>query len=527
MSIDSKNDIEDSGEEIGSNDTFGSTVREDIENSRTSDETVSVAEPGLNTVPEIPRTPTVNAVTATRGSSTLPKALAVIAVLLLVGVGLVVWKTKFATHPDEPLTKVTAEDMQILLKDANPMQLKAIASNPEQKKKIAESLQQLLAVASQARKDGIANDPNVKNELESIRSLITASLYDKKINEGKAQMPPFSFITEDQVKAFWEGGDTARHEAEFKQFLDSKIALAKESGKFPKDKELGEDEIKQAKDDFARVKIYEEEANAKRGELGEAFNHDLDLQVKLQQAQFLATQYAQKTLADKVKVTDDDVKNYIASHPEFDTKDKRAKAEEILSRAKAGEDFAKLAKEYSEDPGSKDKGGLYENVAVNSGFDKNFEAAALALEPGQIAENLIETPFGYHIIKLEKKGEGKDAKGEPTQTYDVRHILIGTTIPDPDNPMARPMPIAQKVKSQLEEEKQKQVLDEIVANNPVEVAQDFTVPEPTDEQIQQMQQQQMQQMKQMQGASPGAGGADEDDAAPSAKAPAKPQPKKK
>ncbi|MEO6589243.1 MAG: hypothetical protein ABIP06_08035, partial [Pyrinomonadaceae bacterium] len=134
------------------------------------------------------------------------------------------------------------------------------------------------------------------------------------------------------------------------------------------------------------------------------------------------------------------------------------------------------------------------------------------------------------------KSEGKDAKGAPTQTYDVRHILIGTTIADPENPMARPMPIAQKVRTQLEEEKQKQVLDEIVKNNPVEVPEDFNVPEPTKEQMDQMmkqQQQQMQQMQQMQGGGkpgmpPGAGADEDEDAPPppSAKAPVKPQPKK-
>jgi hypothetical protein len=220
---------------------------------------------------------------------------------------------------------VTKEDMQLLLKDANPMQLKAIGASPEQKKKVAESLRQLLAVASQARKEGIAENPNVKRELESIRSLIIASLYDKKINEGKAEMPPFSFITEDQINEFWSGGNAARHEAEFKQFLDAKLALARESGKFPQDKELGEEEIKQAKNDFAKVKIYEEEAAAKKGELGEAFAREVELQVGLQQAQFLATTYAQKTLVEKIKVTDEDVTNYIATHPEFDTKESASK----------------------------------------------------------------------------------------------------------------------------------------------------------------------------------------------------------
>lgn len=427
----------------------------------------------------------------------LTKGIAVIAVILAIGIGLVVWKTKVGGHGSESLNKISKEDMALLLKDASPMQLQQLSANPEAKKKISENIKQLLAVASQARKDGLAEDPNIKLELESIRSIVTASLYDKKINEGKADMPPFSFITEDQVKAFYE---KPQSEAKFKEFLDSKIALAKESGKFPEGKELTEDETKQAKEDFAKIKIYEEEAAAKRAELGEEFNYNLDLQIKLQQAQFLASRYAQKTLVERVKVTDEDVQKYIAANPEYDTKEKKAKAEQILSRAKAGEDFAKLAGEYSEDPGSKEKGGLYEAVTKGK-MVPAFEQAALALEPGQIAENLVETPYGFHILKLEKKGEGKDASGQPAETYDVRHILITTTMKDPKNPMGREMPIAETVKAKLEEEKQKQVLDEIVASNPVEVAEDFEIPKPSEEDMKNMQEQMMQQMPQ--GMSPG------------------------
>ena len=455
--------------------------------------------------------------------SNLIKGVAVIAVILAIGVGLVVWKTKVGGHGGEALNRITKEEMTLLLADANPMQLQQLSSDPEAKKKIAENIKQLLAVAGQARKEGLAEDPNVRRELESTRSIVTASLYDKKINEGKGQMPPFSFITEEQVKEFWGNAEEAaaepsgfqsamdkiglgglfgnnkarRHAVEFQQFLDSKIELAKETGRFPKDKTLTEEEIKQAKGDYAKIKIYEEEAEARKKELGEEFSRNLELQIKLQQAQFLASRYATKNLVERVKVTDEDIKKYIAEHPEYSTTDKKAMAEQILSRVKAGEDFAKIADELSQDPGTKGKGGLYEGVTKGK-MVPEFEQAALGLEAGSIAPNLVETDYGYHIIKLEKKSQGKDATGQPAETYDVRHILITTTKKDPKNPMGRETPVNELVKETLEGEKQKQVLDDIVANNPVEVPEDFEIPKPSEEDMNQMQQQMMQQQMQQQ-----------------------------
>jgi parvulin-like peptidyl-prolyl isomerase len=130
-----------------------------------------------------------------------------------------------------------------------------------------------------------------------------------------------------------------------------------------------------------------------------------------------------------------------------------------------------------------------------------FEQAALALQPGQVSPDLVETDYGYHIIKLEKKGEGKDPSGQPTETYDVRHILISTGYKDPSNPMGREMPVKAYVRSKLEEEKEKQVIEELVANNHVEVPQDFTVPPVSEEQIKEMMDKQQQQMQQPMGMS--------------------------
>ncbi|PID83046.1 MAG: hypothetical protein CSB15_00230 [Clostridiales bacterium] len=92
----------------------------------------------------------------------------------------------------------------------------------------------------------------------------------------------------------------------------------------------------------------------------------------------------------------------------------KKKIEGILKKAKAGEDFAKLAKENSEDPGSKDKGGEY--TFGRGKMVKEFEDVSFNLKEGQIS-GVVETQFGYHIIKLDKKHmstekEKKESKEE-------------------------------------------------------------------------------------------------------------------
>lgn len=79
----------------------------------------------------------------------------------------------------------------------------------------------------------------------------------------------------------------------------------------------------------------------------------------------------------------------------------RVKAADVLKEVKAGKDFAGLAKQYSQDPGS----------AVNGGdlgfFDRGqmvgpFDQVAFTLQPGQTSD-LVETTFGYHVIRVAEK----------------------------------------------------------------------------------------------------------------------------
>ena len=82
---------------------------------------------------------------------------------------------------------------------------------------------------------------------------------------------------------------------------------------------------------------------------------NVQLQIMLEQARILAQTYAQEQLADKMKATDAEIDAYLAQHPELDPKQKRAKAEEVLKRARAGEDLRSWRRSFPP-IGSKDKG---------------------------------------------------------------------------------------------------------------------------------------------------------------------------
>lgn len=98
----------------------------------------------------------------------------------------------------------------------------------------------------------------------------------------------------------------------------------------------------------------------------------------------------------------------------------KIKAEGILKKALAGDDFAALAKENSQDPGSKDKGGDLDFVKKGA-FVPEFDKVLFEgnLQGGEIYNQLVETQYGWHIIKkIEQRGEGDDLE------IHSAHILI-------------------------------------------------------------------------------------------------------
>ncbi|HUP63891.1 MAG TPA: peptidylprolyl isomerase [Thermoanaerobaculia bacterium] len=79
----------------------------------------------------------------------------------------------------------------------------------------------------------------------------------------------------------------------------------------------------------------------------------------------------------------------------------RQRAEEVLAKARAGEDFSQLAREFSEEPGAATTGGDL-GFFTRGMMVPEFEEAAFALQPGQISE-VVKTQFGYHVIRVNER----------------------------------------------------------------------------------------------------------------------------
>lgn len=369
------------------------------------------------------------------------------------------------------ITKLTgAELSQVLQRLVPPQGLAQLAGDPQRVEALLKQIKQVLTIAAEARKNGVADDPAVKQQLDFTGSSVLAIEFDKEQSKAASSAPaaPFASIKPEEIAAFMaESGNEAKFNS-FVEIIKKQLAEAPSPAGGAAPKEITEDQIKQFREQWAKTLLTERKAKA----AGFDKKREIELQVALQQSSLLAQEYGQ--LKDKEFAVDDAaLDTYIAEHPEFDQNKQREKAEDLLQRAQKGEDFAALANEFSQDPGNKDpqtgeaKGGLYKDITKGM-FMPQFEAAALDLEKGKIAPNLVETPYGYHIIKLEDKKKTKDKEGKDSESFSVRHILISTAgAPDPGNPFAQPKNMRESARDKIKKEKRDKWIAELEAKNPI------------------------------------------------------------
>jgi len=158
----------------------------------------------------------------------------------------------------------------------------------------------------------------------------------------------------------------------------------------------------------------------------------------------LAQEYVMKEIEKKINVTDAEVKAYFeknkaefsepesvkASHilvkvpqdaDEKAWKDAEAKIKDIKKKLDGGADFAKLAQEMSDDPGSKAKGGDL-GFFSKGRMVPEFEAAAFALKPGEVSQP-VKTPFGYHLIKVVEKKDAHEKSFDEVKDQVKQNLL--------------------------------------------------------------------------------------------------------
>lgn len=362
--------------------------------------------------------------------------------------------------------KLTAHDMQIIFQElVPPQQQQQIASDPEERKKLVADIRKLLAVAQVADQEGYAEHADLKTQL--------AFQLDRALNDAYRKKNPDAKVPDEEINAYY-----ASHPKDFDDFLQGNPRAAQQA-QGPQ-----RDELKKQLGEFRVI--------AERARKEGMDREDLTrLQILLTRSQALAGAYLgelQKN-ADKL-VSDGDVEQYYKDHPaDFDeirvrhilistqpkpeidegepndpkdtkdsktkkpadkpktlTKDEaRKKTQDLLDRARKGEDFAKLATENSDDPGSKDKGGEYDFFARGK-MVPEFDKAAFALKPGEISD-LVETEFGFHIIKLEERRTA----AAPSADEKVKQQIV----------------------EKLKQEKLEARIEEITASSDVVVPEDF------------------------------------------------------
>ena len=357
-----------------------------------------------------------------------------------------------------PAVVLTAQDMTLIVDGFGlPVAQRAqLAASADERKTLAKDIRELLSLAEEAKTAGYAGRPELRSQLELARSLLIADAYFKlRADSAKG---PEQLFTPDEFETFFKGPGVA---AQFEEFVQDYQKTSSKKGAA-----LTEEERTELRANYGRLMVARQKGIAAGLDRG----RKMDLAVIVQQARVLAGAYL-RDRGSLYEPTDEEIDAYMAAHPELDTRVQRAQAEEILKRARAGESFAALASQFSTEEGAKAEGGALPWFGRGE-MIKTFEDAAFALKPGEIS-GIVETEFGFHIIKLEERRTENDPQGKPVEQVRARHILIGYKYLQGGNTTAAsPRDYA---RDRARAEKRKRWIEGIAARGRIVVAEDYTI----------------------------------------------------
>ncbi len=381
------------------------------------------------------------------------KAIAAILVVAALALGGLLAQRSSTTSSSQSYS-LTKQDMELLVNEVlPPQQAVSLNSNPENRQEFVKQLKNILTVAQEAEMKGMAEKPDVQEQIKLQTDLALREAYTKKHPEVK--------ISDDDVTNYYAANPKA-----FDNFLDANPQFkAQAQGA----------QAEGLKKEFGMLKVAADKARQ------EKLDQDASSRIKnlLGRSQVLFRAYVTDLQQNSDKlVTDEDIQKYYSEHPnEFEevharhilistspetappptakddktpkpktlTKEEaKKKAQGLLERIRKGENFEKLAQENSDD-GSKTQGGDVGYFPKDGSMVAEFENAAFALKPGEVSE-VVETQFGYHIIKVE------DHRTKPLDDETKKAIT-----------------------DKIKENKIKEHIDGLVAQNKVQIAEDFQV----------------------------------------------------
>ena len=366
----------------------------------------------------------------------MKKALLAASVAVAASVGLIIWQMKIG-HVSA--INLSAEDMTMIAENQEPQNRILLARDADERKRFARDLREKLALAEEARRSGFAARPEVRTQLEFSRALILARNYVVRQNE--AGIPESRYLPQSEVEAYFK-------EPGWEKKFEELLSLLRRSRVLPAG-ELQPEDKAEIQHQLGRVMVA-----ARKGEAA-GFDRErkVELLLQFQEATILSRLYSDET-AKRFEASQEEVRSYVTGA--------RAQAEQVLARARAGQDFAKLAREFSTDPTVRENGGdlgwLSRGDTVES-----FEDAAFALKEGEVSD-IVQTPFGYHIIKLEERRMLPLPNGQHVEQVRVRHILFLT--------------LQQQLGAVLAEKKRQKFLDTLLARTRIQVAEDYRVSPP-------------------------------------------------
>lgn len=411
-------------------------------------------------------------------------SIALVGILLVIAGALVAWRVKItmaraAKRESATLRQLTKDDIKLLVKSQASYDVEKasnIVRTEESRKAFIKGLREYLALAARARREGITEDNDSRLNLQIKENGLLADLY---LSKSKKENPSFK-ISEDQIKSFWSNSENERQfKAEMVALYNVQDAAAESMGStLGRQPEPQGESLQKARREWAKARLLSDMARADAAFMA---LHEVQLRLKVLEVGVLSAAYMAKYWKDRIKATDSEIAAYLKAHPEWDLTKKRQKAEQVLRRALAGEDFVSLAKEFSEDRATKDKGGFYDSYEMGVGLWKEVEDAVAKLQASQIVDKLVETKDGWHIVQLVDRNVVKKDDGTDTVYLSIRHILLQRRFEDPtvnraQSPLPPPFKTPQEIaKVAIEKEKRARFVDEIVRAENISVPDDIEV----------------------------------------------------